>query len=160
MLPSVDNYISIVYSIWRIVMTRIDFYIGASDKNEVARKLSFKAYSAGSSIFILTNNERESRIVDEYLWSHPLLSFLPHAIFNSSLSSKSSILIGDKPEFITNSGVLINLSKSTPSSFDRFERLLEIVTDDKEDKESARSRYRFYKDSGYSIKTHDLGEVS
>jgi DNA polymerase-3 subunit chi len=52
--------------------------------------------------------------------------------------------------------VLLNLDAATPPAFERFERLLEIVSADDEDRRVARARYRFYRERGYRIADHDL----
>jgi DNA polymerase-3 subunit chi len=43
-----------------------------------------------------------------------------------------------------------------PSTFSRYQRLVEIVSSDEADRVQARDRYKFYRDRGYAIKTHDL----
>ena len=37
-----------------------------------------------------------------------------------------------------------------------IQRLIEIVSLDEEDRRRARERYKFYRDRGYEIRTHDL----
>ena len=52
-------------------------------------------------------------------------------------------------------------SSSTHSFFSRFQRLIEIVSaDDADDKQQARERFRYYRDRGYEIRTHDLARSS
>jgi DNA polymerase-3 subunit chi len=51
---------------------------------------------------------------------------------------------------------LLNLRTERPPFFSRFQRLIEIVTRDDEDRRLARERYRFYRDRGYEIRSHDL----
>jgi len=46
-----------------------------------------------------------------------------------------------------------------PSYFSRFRRVVEIVTRDSDDRALARDRFRFYRDRGYEITTHDLGKT-
>ena len=46
----------------------------------------------------------------------------------------------------------------TPSSFD-LQRLIEIVSLDDADVGAARARYRFYRDRGYEIRSHDLSQA-
>jgi DNA polymerase-3 subunit chi len=53
--------------------------------------------------------------------------------------------------------VLINLRDETPSMFSRFRRLIEIVSVEDADRAAARERFRFYRDRGYEIRTHQLG---
>jgi DNA polymerase-3 subunit chi len=52
--------------------------------------------------------------------------------------------------------VLLNLCSEWPPSFSRYQRLIEIVSRDDDDRAGARTRFRFYRDRGYEIHTHDL----
>jgi len=52
--------------------------------------------------------------------------------------------------------VLLNLQPERPALFSRFQRLIEIVSADDEDRRLARERFKFYRDRGYEIRTHDL----
>ena len=55
--------------------------------------------------------------------------------------------------------VLLNLAADCPPFFERHERLLEIVSQDQEDKNAGRSRYAYYRDRGYAIRNHDLAKT-
>jgi DNA polymerase-3 subunit chi len=52
--------------------------------------------------------------------------------------------------------VLLNLRPEWPPLFSRFQRLVEIVSLEDEDRRLARERFKFYRDRGYEIRTHDL----
>jgi DNA polymerase-3 subunit chi len=52
----------------------------------------------------------------------------------------------------------VNLHPESPPSFSRFERLIEIVGTDDDDRQQARGRFRFYRDRGYEIHHHDLAK--
>ena len=52
--------------------------------------------------------------------------------------------------------VLINLAGSVPSFFGRFERVAEIVDQSDAQKQVARERYRFYRDRGYALQSHNV----
>jgi DNA polymerase-3 subunit chi len=52
--------------------------------------------------------------------------------------------------------VLLNLRAGQPQFFGRYQRLIEIVGLDDDDRARARERFRFYRDRGYEIRTHDL----
>lgn len=137
-------------------MTRIDFYLNASSKLEVARKLASKALHVGSHILVFTRDVSLAREVDEYFWTSHHLSFLPHVLCEHRFADKTPILIGNDPGKLLRPDVLINLAEETPDCFGRFDRLLEIVTEDQVDKERARSRFRYFKERGYSLDVHDL----
>ena len=54
--------------------------------------------------------------------------------------------------------MLINLRAEQPPFFSRFQRLVEIVSLDEEDRSHARARFKFYRDRGYAIQSHDLSK--
>ena len=51
--------------------------------------------------------------------------------------------------------VLVNLGRSVPDGFERFERLIEVVTVDEGDRLQARQRWKHYAERGYAITRHD-----
>ena len=139
-------------------MTRVDFYFNAADKLDVARKLAGKVYQSGQQALLYTADERLAHELDAAIWSHDKLSFLPHVRCGHALAKATPLLIGTDAEALASPDVLINLDAVTPPGFSRFERLLEVVSQDPEDRRLARERYRYYKDRGYELKTHDLAE--
>ena len=52
--------------------------------------------------------------------------------------------------------VLVNLGGLVPAGFERFERLIEVVSNDEEDRSLARGRWKHYVARGYAIVRHDL----
>ena len=54
--------------------------------------------------------------------------------------------------------VLINLHDAAPPFFSRFERLAEIVGADEAGTAAARERFRFYRERGYELRTHNLSK--
>jgi DNA polymerase-3 subunit chi len=53
--------------------------------------------------------------------------------------------------------VLLNLGDDWPPFFASFERVLEIVGADEEDKSRARARFVFYRKRGYEINVNAIG---
>jgi len=53
--------------------------------------------------------------------------------------------------------LLINLSDQVPLFFSRFERVAEIVGGNEAARKQARERFRFYRDRGYPLNSHELG---
>lgn len=140
-------------------MTRVDFYLKAASKVEVARKLAAKAFKSGKYIFIYTCNRGLTAELDSHFWLSPPLSFLPHVASGHLLSTKSPVLIGDDPFGLQRFDVLINCDRDVPEYFSRFDRVLEIVTEDSNDISVARDRFRHYKERGYLLDVHDLSAL-
>jgi len=137
-------------------MTRVDFYFNASNKFEVMRKLASKAMLADQYVLINAEDSVHAKELDRLLWTSQPLSFLPHVLTEHVLASATSVLIGQTPYSIARPDVVINMACAIPVWFSRFDRLLDIVSQDPEDKALARHRFRFLKDNGYDIAVHDL----
>lgn len=140
-------------------MTRIDFYFEAEDKLQVACRLSAKALQRKLRVLIYTPDESRSQTIDRMLWTWQATGFIPHCMTRSPLAAETPVLITHDPEDTPHDEVLLNLHSERPPAFSRFQRLVEIVARDEEDREAARARFRFYRDRGYEIAKHDLSKV-
>jgi DNA polymerase-3 subunit chi len=137
-------------------MTRIDFYFNADDKVDVARKLAAKVYLSGKRALLYATDARVVGELDASIWTRDKLSFVPHVRCGHPLAKETPILIGADADALGAADVLVNLTAERPSSFGRFERMIELVGRDEPDREAARQRYRFYKERGYEINNVDL----
>lgn len=137
-------------------MTQIDFYFNAINKLEVIRKLVAKANQAGSAVLLFTRDAALLQRVDHYLWTAQTLNFIPHVPCRHPLAEKTPVLIGDDPELLSQPDVLINLDTDVPACFARFSRMLEVVGEDSVDRDVSRQRFRYYKERGFNLITHDL----
>jgi DNA polymerase-3 subunit chi len=52
--------------------------------------------------------------------------------------------------------VLVNLGDAVPAGFDAFQRVIEIVSMDDEDRQQARARWKHYTALGFDIERYDL----
>jgi DNA polymerase-3 subunit chi len=141
-------------------MTQVDFYI-LSDAQPGALplftcRLTEKAYRQGHQVYIHTDSGQQLRHLDDLLWTYRDGSFLPHAVQEAGCSSAQPILLGHAVEPEGPGDVLLNLAGEVPAFFSRFNRVAELVGGDDSQVAAARSRYRFYKDRGYELNTHNL----
>jgi DNA polymerase III subunit chi len=139
-------------------MTRIDFYHSAEDKLEVACRLSAKAAQQKLRVLIFAPDELLAQTIDKLLWTWQATGFLPHCMAHSPHAAETPVLITRDPEEVPHDDVLLNLHQEWPPSFARFKRLVEIVGRDDLDRQSARARFKFYRDRGYEIQNHDLSK--
>ena len=137
-------------------MTQIDFYTNAPDKLATACRLAAKAYALGNKVVTLCADAETAQRIDRMLWLAPATGFVPHCEATSPLAAVTPIVIDHGGAEPVHDQVLMNLRDEWPAYFSRFERLVEIVTDDEEDKRRARERYKFYRDRGYEIRVRDL----
>lgn len=140
-------------------MTRIDFYIEAVDKVEVACRLVTKAVAQKLRVLIFSSDEERLQRANKLLWTQPAIGFIPHCMAHEPIAVETPVLLARTADNPPHDQVLVNLDDQWPASFARFERLVEIVSQDESDKEAARLRFRFYKDRGYKIETHNLASV-
>ncbi len=137
-------------------MTSIDFYFNADDRLQVACRLAGKAYSQKKKLLIFATANETARRIDNLLWTWQQLSFIPHCLAGDPLALHTPILITTESADPPECDVLLNLAEDCPPFFERYERLLEIVGQDDEGRSQGRSRFKFYKERGYAIGTHDL----
>lgn len=141
-------------------MTRIDFYVvpenASSDAEGVTCRITEKAYSRGHRIFIHTGSREQARHLDQLLWTYKQDSFLPHALTDTEHADDSPIQIGCGAEPNGHCDVLINLAGEVPDFFSRFERVAQVVAGGADARQRSREAFRFYKDRGYPLNTHNL----
>lgn len=142
-------------------MTQIDFYILADNSLKAgelfACKLVDKAYHLKHTIYLNASNQPQAEQLDELLWTFNQGSFLPHSLNTQQESIAEPILIGYPEQNTHFHDVLINLDQEVPAFFSQFERVAEIVSGDDTMRNQARQRYKFYRDRGYALNTHNIG---
>jgi DNA polymerase-3 subunit chi len=139
-------------------MTSIDFYTHVADRLEVAARLVAKAFAQHGSVRVLTPDAATTEQLDRRLWLNPAIAFLPHCRVASALAAETPIWVDHLAEHPGPAAVLINLDLAPPPFFSRFERLAEIVGAEAADAAAGRERYRFYRERGYELRTHNLGQ--
>ena len=137
-------------------MTSIDFYFNAADPLQVACRLAGKAVAQRKRLLVYAPDADTASRIDRMLWTWPATGFVPHCLAGDALAAETPVLIGVEQEAPPGCEVMLNLSLACPPHFERFPRLLELVGADDAGKQAGRSRYRFYRDRGYSIRNHDL----
>lgn len=140
-------------------MTRIDFYTNVDSRERTACTIAAKALERGVRLFVLTSDKAHSESVDRLMWTFAQLSFLPHVRAAHPLAAQTPVIVDHVFDPLPHDQVLLNLTDTTPSVFSRFERLVEIVSLDPDDRQRARGRWRFYSERGYALASHDLGKA-
>jgi DNA polymerase-3 subunit chi len=137
-------------------VTRIDFYTHVDDKLRTAWRLTAKAYSHKLRVAVSCPDAATAQRFDHLLWSGMPLAFVPHCAATHKLAPRTPVIIDHTGAEPLHDEVLLNLCSERPPSFSRYQRLIEIVSRDDDDRAGARARFRFYRDRGYEIHTHDL----
>jgi len=137
-------------------VTTIDFYFNAQDRLQVACRLAGKAVTRGKRLLIYAPQPETASRIDKMLWTWPSIGFVPHCPAHDRLAAETPVLIAADEDAPEGCDLLLNLAPDCPPHFARFGRLLELVGLSDEEKASGRERYRFYRDRGYAIVSHDL----
>jgi DNA polymerase-3 subunit chi len=144
-------------------VTQVDFYILDSDSDDarlrLACKIVDKATQLDNHVFIHATSDGEARQIDELLWTFSQGSFIPHRIVRGELTESplEPVLIGVNQQPGTGRwDVLINLAGDVPEFFSRYQRVAEVVDANATRREQSRERYRFYRDRGYRLNTHQV----
>ena len=139
-------------------MTTIDFYFNADDRLQVACRLAGKAAARGVRMLVYAPGAELAARIDRLLWTWPPTGFVPHCMAQDRLAPETPVLIAAaEDETPAGIDVLLNAGDECPPHFERFGRLLELVGAAAAEREAGRARYRFYRDRGYAIASHDLG---
>jgi DNA polymerase-3 subunit chi len=139
-------------------VTTVDFYTHCADRLEVAARLVAKAWAQHGSVRVLTAGEALTAELDSRLWRLPPTGFLPHCRLASPLAAETPIVVDHALTHEGPAAVLINLHPAPPPFFSRFERLVEIVGTDAEGAAAGRERWRYYKERGYALRSHNLAQ--
>ena len=139
-------------------MTQIDFYFHVENKLQTACTLSAKACARGLKVLAFCADFEASQKFSRLLWTAPPVSFIPHCMPDDPLAAVTPVIIDHAGSNLLHDQVLINLRAEWPPFFSRFQRLIEIVSLDEADRGHARARFKFYRDRGYTIQSHDLSK--
>jgi DNA polymerase-3 subunit chi len=139
-------------------VTEIAFHFGAPDRLAYTCRLLRKATATGARLQVRSLAETRAAL-DAALWNLGPTDFISHcdASAPDSVRSRSAVLLLDadvpvQPEF----PILVNLADDVPDGFEQFQRVIEIVSTDEQDRNLARMRWRHYTERGYTITRHDL----
>lgn len=140
-------------------MTKVDFYVlpaNGMSREQLACRLTEKAWNKQHHIYIHTGSVQEAQRIDDLLWTFNQDSFLPHNLVTDAASVTAPIRIGYEEAPDMECDVLINLSHEVPAFFSRFMRIAELVDQNKNTRNQARERFRFYRERGYPLDSHEL----
>jgi len=140
-------------------VTEIAFHFGAPDKRGYALRLIRKALGSGAKLWVMGDGPLLQEL-DSALWSLTETEFLTHCLVDApkDILLRSSVVL--VPAHVQHSHpkfpILVNLSTQMPSGFEVYKRVIEVVSTDDDDKDSARNRWKAYTQLGYAISRHDL----
>ena len=143
-------------------MVRIDFAVGASERVAQACQTIWRQYLAGQRLVIYCPDEQRLDQVDKLLWALEDTAFVPHVRSHDPLASVTPVVLVQREleaslGRLTTHTWLLNLAQDCPPSLGAVSRVLEIVSEDEQDKLAARARWSIYKNQGHDVRAHRLG---
>jgi len=141
-------------------MTHVRFHFNVADCTDYTCRLLRKAARQGATVAV-TGPARALAGLDRALWSFDALEFVPHVVLAPGqvlperLRATPVWLVEDAAQAPTRE-VLVNLGAETPEGFEAFDRVVEIVSMDEDDRAAARARWRAYAALGATIERHEV----
>lgn len=138
-------------------MTEIAFHFNMPQKLPYVLRLLRKAVQAGARVTV-TGEPRQLQVVDSRLWALAPHEFVPHctAEAEAHVLAHSPVLLTADLALQSRPQVLVNVGPQVPAGFERFERVIEMVSLEDADRQAGRVRWRHYADRGYAIVRHDI----
>ena len=141
-------------------MTRIQFFHNADDRVSAAAAWLRHCWQQRQPVMVFAPSPAVAGRLDQMLWTQPATGFVPHCPAGSPLAAETPIVIAEGLDTLVHDRILLNLDDATPPGFSRFETLVEIVSASEDDRQAARTRFRYYRERGYAIDTTDLGSTT
>ncbi len=138
-------------------MTQVAFHFNAPDKLHYAARLLRKASAQGAKVAVVGLPE-ELQALDTQLWTLSPQDFIAHAAWPAQpqVWQASPVLLCETPAQSHHREVLLNLGHSVPEGYGEFARLIEVVTVDDAERQSARVRWKHYTEQGLNLLRHDV----
>lgn len=142
-------------------MTEVAFHFNVPDKTQYLCRLLRKVVGAGKRALVLLPEPMMPEL-DQALWTFSQEDFIAHALGSddASLRQRSAVVLAGTMLEAGHTQVLVNCQPEVPIGFERFERVLEIVGHDENERVQARQRWRAYTQQGYDLIRHDLSQRS
>lgn len=137
-------------------MTELAFHFNLPDKLSYACRLLRKASRAGARV-VVTGEAEQLQQLDVALWTFAPLEFVSHCTAQApaQMVQASAVVLARDLEQTPHTQILLNLGAEVPRGFERFERLIELVSQQDVDRQAARARWRHYAGRGYAMVRHD-----
>lgn len=139
-------------------MTEVAFHFNAPDKLGYVCRFARKALRHGTRLAVLGSPEQLKRLSSR-LWSVSPSDFLAHAVEGdgAQIVAASPIVLLEHLDSAPHHEMLLNLGEAVPQGFERFARVVEVVSaTDEQDRHLARLRWKQYAGLGHAIVRHDL----
>ncbi len=139
---------------------RVDFYFNVAHRLHYACRVVRKARAANLSVLVYARDADRLARFDTALWTFSALDFVPHVYADSPLAARTPVWLTLAAGGDARRDLLLNLDDEVPAAdwCARFERIVEVVSKDDQDRAHARSRFRAWRERGITPAAHEIGE--
>ncbi len=141
-------------------MTAVSFYTHVPERLSFLCRLLRKAQQSGAKVAVVGPAPLLDRL-DAALWSFEPTEFVPHLRWHGSaqpaLLAATSIVLAERAVEQPHREVLLNLGPDLPEDFEKFQRVLEVVSREPEQVQAGRQRFKIYKAGGHEVMHHEVG---
>jgi len=144
-------------------VTTVAFHFNVVDRLAYTCRLIRKAVAGGVRVVVNGSSETLSQL-DRDLWTFSSTDFVTHCLLEVSttdVAARSAVLLSESTQFTQftpHVDVLLNLGDMIPENFERFDRVIEVVGKEVDDKRSARLRWKHYSQAGIPLVRHDMDQ--
>ena len=140
-------------------MPRADFYLidkprFRDDPLLLVCELAKRAFDNGQPALILARSIDQAEQLDEKLWEFDAEAFVPHQIAGDDDDAITPVLIVSPETSTADRPLVINLREDCAPGL--FERVLEVVPADENERLGSRNRWKTYKAAGFDVAKHDM----
>ncbi|MEI6414594.1 MAG: DNA polymerase III subunit chi [Pseudomonadota bacterium] len=142
-------------------MTHVAFFVLSpqirGDRFLLACHLAERFQGEKQHLYIHTEGEDATCHMNRLLWTFRQGSFIPHGLAGTEEDTTVpvSVLIGHHQPPLGSLDRLMNLTHEVPDFFHRFTEVVEPLDQDPAVREAGRARFRFYRERGLKIITHN-----
>jgi len=141
-------------------MTAIDFHFNVDHPLIHACRVVRKALGSGKTVLVFSRDAQRLARFDAVLWTFSALDFLPHVYADSELAEHTPVWLSmSAVEGRERDVLLLQDDEAAPEFerwFERFERVIEIVSCEDEDRARARARFKAYRERGFAPRSHEI----
>jgi DNA polymerase-3 subunit chi len=138
----------------------IDFHFNVDHCVSYACRVLRKARSSGKTALVYSRDPDRLAQLDLALWTFSALDFLPHVALPSPLAALTPIWLSGTPAEAERDLLLLLDDEPAPQFaqwFPRFEKVIDLVSTDPEERARARTRFKAYRDAGFAPQAHEIG---
>ena len=140
----------------------IDFHVNVDHRIHYACRVVRKARSAGRTVLVYSSDGERRARMDLALWNFSALDFLPHVTLPSPLAPQTPVWLSAAPADARRDLLLLLDDDPAPDFagwFTSFERVIEVVGAEEDDRARARARFKAYRDAGFAPVVHEVGSA-